>query len=240
VTTAADVRRLADANRQISRLASSDVRRLWSTLDTDRPLEVREALEELLPGLVETYGDLSATVAADWYDEQRAQAGVRGSFTALLAAPFAAEAVRANARWAIGPLFSADPEPDRALALLTLETDRMVRQPGRDTRTLSASRDPARPRYARVPTSPKPCAFCTMLASRGAVYHSESAAGGGFNSYHADCACEVIPVHTGQPLPEGYDPDGLYDIYEAAAVQAGPGAPPKRILAEMRQMQGIN
>jgi hypothetical protein len=240
VATRADVRRIADANRRISRLAAADARRLWSTLDTDDALQVREALEDVLPDLVAVYGELSATVAADWYDDMRAQAGAPGTFSAVLAAPFAAEAVRANARYAIGPLFSADPDPQSALGLLELEVDRMTLQPGRDTRTQSAKKDPARPTWARVPSNPEPCAFCTMLASRGAAYHTEASAGGlNPDSYHADCGCEVVQVYGDQPLPEGYDPDAMYQQY-AEARQAAGSDNPKAILSAMRQLQGIH
>ena len=37
----------------------------------------------------------------------------------------------------------------------------------------NAKRDPLKPRYARVPTSPTPCKFCLMLASQGFVYLSK-------------------------------------------------------------------
>jgi hypothetical protein len=240
VATRADVQRLVTANRQISRLAARDVRRLWASLDTDDALQVREALEDVLPDLVTAYGELSATVAADWYDAMREQAGAAGRFSAVLAGTFAVDAVRANARHAIGPLFSATPEPDAALSLLELETDRMVLQPGRETATLSARKDPAKPRYARVPSNPSPCAFCTMLASQGAVYHSEAAAGPlGSDKYHAACGCQPVAIYDGQAYPEGYDPDAMYQQY-ADARQAAGSSNPKAILSSMRQLHGIH
>jgi hypothetical protein len=70
--------------------------------------------------------------------------------------------------------------------------------------------------WARV-TRPKACAWCLMLASRGAVYHSEQDAArvtGGErgrtrgtqakgNEYHDDCRCFAVPVFAGeQGLPE--------------------------------------
>jgi hypothetical protein len=188
VATATDVRRLAEAERQIGRLATRDVRRLWSTLTVADALEVREALEELLPGMVAVYGDLSATVAADWYDEVRAASGVRGRFRAEPAGPFDPEAVRANARWAIGPLFAAEPDWDGALERLTPEVGRMVAQPGRDTITKSAGKDRQAAGWKRV-TSPKACKFCVALAERGAVYKQETAR----FAAHTNCHCSVVP-----------------------------------------------
>jgi hypothetical protein len=189
VATRTDVRRLADAERQIGRLAARDVRRLWSTLTVADALEVREALEELLPGMVAVYGDLSATVAADWYDEVRAAAGVRGRFRAEPAGSFDPEAVRANARWAIGPLFAQEPDWDGALERLTPEVGRMVAQSGRNTITKSTVRDRQAVGWRRVTNSAKPCKFCVALAARGAVYKQETV---NFAT-HTNCSCSVAP-----------------------------------------------
>jgi hypothetical protein len=189
VATRTDVRRLADAERQIGRLAARDVRRLWSTLTVADALEVREALEELLPGMVAVYGDLSATVAADWYDEVRAAAGVRGRFRAEPAGPVDPEAVRANARWAIGPLFAQEPDWDGALERLTPEVGRMVAQSGRNTITKSTVRDRQAVGWRRVTNSAKPCKFCVALADRGAVYKQETAR----FAAHTNCSCSAVP-----------------------------------------------
>jgi hypothetical protein len=189
VATRTDVRRLAEADRQIGRLATRDVRRLWSTLTVADALEVRDALETLLPGMVAVYGDLSATVAADWYDEVRASSGVGGRFRAEPAAPVAAEAVRANARWAIGPLFAQEPDWDGALERLTPEVGRMVAQQGRDTITRSTVKDRQAVGWKRVTNSPKPCKFCVALEARGAVYKEATVR----FAAHTNCSCSVAP-----------------------------------------------
>jgi hypothetical protein len=189
VATRTDVRRLAEAERQIGRLATRDVRRLWSTLTVADALEVRDALEELLPGMVAVYGDLSATVAADWYDEVRAASGVRGRFRAEPAGPFDPEAVRANTRWAIGPIFASEPDWDGALERLTPEVGRMVAQSGRDTITKSTVKDRQAVGWRRVTNSAKPCKFCVALAARGAVYKQETV---NFAT-HTNCSCSVAP-----------------------------------------------
>lgn len=238
MVTRADLDRLVAANQDVVSLAVADVEDLWASLDHSDALSVREALEDVLPDLTAVYGQVSATVSADWYDEMRDQAGASGSFSALVAAPFAAEAVRANARYAIGPLFSANPDPDAALALLELETDRMVLQPGRSTVSGSVRRDPAKPRYARVPQG-DPCAWCRMLAARGAVYGTAEAAGENPDSYHADCNCVPTPIWGGGSYPEGYDPDALHQQYADARVAAG-SSDPKAITSEMRRQLGIH
>lgn len=85
------------------------------------------------------------------------------------------------------------------------------------TRTLHlVDADPARPRWARVPVGRTTCAFCLLLASRGFEYTSASAAGAEVK-FHAGCDCAVVPSWGKTPLAvEGYDPDKLYELYEAA------------------------
>ena len=86
-------------------------------------------------------------------------------------------------------------------------------------------------RFARVTTGRENCAFCLMLASRGAVYPSRKTAGE-FKHFHRGCDCKVVPGFETDPmaeLVEGHDPmvayrtwkriesmvryeDGLYDL----------------------------
>lgn len=52
-------------------------------------------------------------------------------------------------------------------------------------------------------TSGSPCAFCAMLASRGAVYKTERTAGEG-HQYHDRCSCTAEPLYSRQqagPVP---------------------------------------
>ena len=71
-------------------------------------------------------------------------------------------------------------------------------------------------RWARIPNGSKTCAFCYMLASRGFVYTSEEAAGGGFNAYHNLCDCAVIPSVDGNLKIEGYNREAIYKNYKKA------------------------
>lgn len=50
--------------------------------------------------------------------------------------------------------------------------------------------------FARVPTGFETCAFCLMLASRGAVYHSRKTAGE-WRLFHRGCDCKVVPSFEG-------------------------------------------
>lgn len=64
----------------LSRLAERDLAALWATVAT--AAQARQALNDILPALVETYGMAAGAIAADWYDEARAKAGVGRAFYA--------------------------------------------------------------------------------------------------------------------------------------------------------------
>lgn len=229
----ADVERYAQANRDIRTLVLRDLGAFWLTLDSLSADETRDALLDVVPVLVTTYGDTAAAIAADYYDDLRDAAGVRGRFTATLADNVDFDTVASRVRWSVSPLYSANPDRAATLGRLAQNVDELTLRPGRDTIAESAGRDPAKARWARVPVG-KTCAFCLMTASRGAVYRSEQSAG---RKYHGDCDCTPTPIWEGQPLPQGYDPDALYEQYNAAR-QVADSSRTKAILAELRESTG--
>lgn len=267
MATQSDVEAMARSSRDLRALALRELRQIWDSADASNPVGIRALVEEMMPPLVEKYGEVAATAAADFYDEVRLEAGVRGPFSARLADPVPDEAVRASSRWAIDPVFSPTADEQLALGRLAQVLDRMVLQQGQDTIVASVVADPVRVGYARIPQGDDPCAFCLTMASRGAVYLSRSTAsvvgegrgtGGprgfippGFGSrgsrrsrprgeaYHADCGCVATPIFEGQGYPSGYNPDALYEKYNQARAEARSGDL-RDILSEMRSQQGIN
>ena len=92
----------------------------------------------------------------------------------------------------------------------------------------ASKHDPSKPRYARVPSGAKTCAFCAMLASRGFVYASEDKAGA-LGQYHKDCDCEIIPSWDRKnPKIEGYDPDGCTGSISRPVIPWNPNSPRSR------------
>lgn len=234
--TRSDVERLQAVNRGVVALARRDLNAFWSTLDLTKPEAARDALLRFVPALVEQYGEVAASVAADWYDDLRVAAGGRSRFSAALADGVNPEAVAGTTRYGAGHLFTD--APAGMLDFLQVAVSKFVLQPGRDTVIRSASRDPMRPRWARVPSGAETCAFCLMLASRGPVYLTETSAGQ-MRKYHGDCDCLPTPVFARDELPEGYDPEELYAKYQEARSVAGSGST-KQILSALREEQGIN
>ena len=234
VATAADVAAYAAAQDDVVALAHAELVRWWADLDVSDGRAAAGALEAFLAELVAAYGSVAAALAADFYDQLRDEAGAPRRFRADLADPVPAGQAEAAARWAAGPLFGGD-GAQAALDHAAGSVQRLVQQPARDTIALNVSRDPAKPGWARVPRG-RGCAFCRMLAGRGAVYTSAQAARG-MRAYHDHCKCSAVPVWRGQPLP--YDADALEREYLRAREAASSGST-KEILAQMRQDLGVS
>lgn len=205
------------------RLAVRDLRKFWGRIDHLDALGKRKALEDYWPLLVGRYGEVTATLAADRFEE------LTGA-SAVLADPLPGARVNARMRWAVTPLFGGSGDA-AAIGLLAQLADELIKQPGRDTMLDSARRHGVK--VARVPTGAETCAWCLMLASRGWAYASKDTA---LAANHGDCDCRI--AIEGEPTP-GYDPDALYDAYFAASRDAG-STSAKKVLAAMREREGLN
>lgn len=225
--TLAEVTAYRRAQQAVSAEAKDRLASFWAGLDVWEIDQVRNALEDYFPAIVAEYGDGTATLAAEWFEQQTAE-------RAVLADPVPEDVANARMRWAIGGILTAG--PSQAISTLNVVLDEYVKQPGRDTIANSAAR--AGIGWARVPSGAETCAFCLMLASRGAVYSSAQTAGEG-GTYHGDCDCVATPIRSPEDLPEGYDPDALDAIYVDARRAAGSGDT-KAILSKLREQQGTH
>lgn len=215
MATSAQVAEFRQATQSLVALAQRDMRDFWRALDVEgNPLLVKEALLAFFPELVTGYGDAAAILGADWYDLLRDAPPSAASFRAVLASPPAVEQAEASARWALGPLFAAEPDPSQVLANLYGAAQRLVLEPYRRTVIGSAIRDPLPRGYARVPVGPT-CRFCVMVASRGFVFRSRESAGDPdvTDRWHDDCNCDIVPGNRPGDLPEDYDLKALKRAY---------------------------
>lgn len=172
--------------------AEAELAPLWQSAAT--ALAVEEALRDILPALIDEYGAAAATVAADWYDDLRAEAGVRGPFRAT-PADIPDVGAQALVGWALAEV--ADPTDLTAFrSLIEGGTQRRIANFSRQTVMGSAVADPQSDGWQRV-TDGNGCAFCRMLAGRGAVYSESSA---DFAS-HDKCGCSATPAWSGQQRP---------------------------------------
>lgn len=167
-------------------LALADLDKVWRGIGTAD--EARDALLDLLPSLAVVYGTAAATLGADWYDELREAAEVKGRFRAIPAEP-ELDRTDALARWGVGPLFTSEPDFAAAKTLVAGGFQRLVADADRHTVARSSIADPGSGRWGRATTG-KSCSFCVMLATRD-NYRSESSAD--FEA-HDHCDCLATPV----------------------------------------------
>lgn len=171
---------------QIARQADLDMAALFSQFET--PDDIRDGLLDTLPRMMAVYGSAAATLGADWYDDLREDAGVRGRFQAIPAELPDRGRTDALARWSVGPLYAANPDRTLTLSKLTGGFERIIFNADRDTITRSAIQDPGARGWAREGAGE--CDLCQLLLGRGAVYTEESSQ---FET-HDRCKCVGVPA----------------------------------------------
>lgn len=201
-------RRQRVAQQGLTRLLVRDMRRL-------RRLIVPSRLEASVPewidavrALVDQYGQVSSALAADFYDAERVAARVTGRFTVPLVPAPADGQVDSGLRWATKDLWPRDPkdpattEAQRQPLEVRLEqaekkaegvAEKLVVDQGRGTVQEAVRRDRQAVGWART-AALGACAFCKLLATRGAVYKQDTV---DFRS-HDGCHCMALPLFRGQ------------------------------------------
>lgn len=174
-------------------LLTDNLTQLWPALDLKRLPQSLTQLKAAVAALVQQYGMASASLAADFYDTQRAAADVTGRFTVTPSEPASVQQVDQVIGWATKGLWSQTPDVSAAQTLVTGAVDKMVIDTGRQTIVDAVHRDTEARGWARV-TRPGACSFCRLLATRGAVYKTK--ASGGFQAHDHD-HCFVEPLFGG-------------------------------------------
>ena len=204
------VQRLSQLDRRAGEAMGQYIKR-YGTEDT-------EGLIVYANALVTKYGEGSAELAAQMYDEMAAAAKV-----SVPAAEPAEVASPAEVAKAVYKTLSSPPSMKGAVS-------RMVKQAGADTTLKNALRDGAE--FAWVPSGDS-CAFCITLASRGWQRASKKAIKGGHAEHiHAHCDCNyAIRFHSNTNVA-GYDPGEYLRMYENAE-----GKTPEEKINAMRRAQ---
>lgn len=161
-----------------------------------------EALIDYAYALVTKYGEGSAALAAQMYDELAALQNVR-----VPPAELAPTAQYGEVAKMVQATRESPPQMQRGVS-------RLVKRAGADTTLKNAQRDGAE--FAWVPHGDS-CAFCLTLASRGWQRASQAAIKGGHAEHiHANCDCEYAVRFDGRTSVAGYDPDAYLAQYNAA------------------------
>jgi hypothetical protein len=259
--------RVRRAQASIAFAAKREVAAVWPKLLTMPPDRVAVVMAELLHEIGHEYGNAAGSLAADYYDDLREAAKVGGRFVAAPSEMPPMERFEALSRWGVGPMFGAAPDVDKALSLMLGGLSRIVLNGGRDTISDAVAADPATPTFARH-ASANACAFCAMVASRGAVYTSAASAGvvvgrgaalstnigrtkgrkaqgiktRGKRSlgdkYHDFCHCTAVPVWPGQEYQEAPYVAKWRDAYANAPGTPGEALNLKDTLSSMRAELG--
>ena len=231
----ADTDRLLRDQSMVAAMAAEDLRELVSGFNPSSAEEMRDFLLEIVPGLSREYGEIAATSAAEWYEELRGRE-VGGSYTGRAGAPTSDEAVEGSVRYSSRNLFGETASTPVVVEELSSSLRRHVSYAGRETVARNVRLDPRKPRFARVPSmGENGCSWCALMGSRGFVYHSAASAGE-IDSYHDNCQCQIVPQWDSEASHiAGYDPDDLYEKYEAARESLG-GGQAKAVAAEMRRL----
>lgn len=187
-------------NSRIGELLARDLKAVWRGLNLDDRDGVRAAVLEAAPVLVDDYGQVSASLSADFFEDAvDARAVVTDARND--------ERVGESARWAIGPLW--EDNPDQALAQLTAALVRLALRYGRETIHKSAMNTRG-VSYAWVPGDL--CPFCVEHGSRGAAFGNSRTLEG--LRFHEGCICELVPCRSAADFPPGYDPAALKTMYQ--------------------------
>jgi hypothetical protein len=168
---------LQDVNALLQRV----LRSFWAGVDPEKAIAARNDLEDFLPDVLVDYHQAAAAVAADWYDLNRTG---RGKFDAIMPEPPEPERAEILARWAVSPLFSAQPDSDAALSKLGMASQRLVLDGARDTIMVSSVKDPSKPGWIRIGTGD--CDFCKERLGQRTTTSTI------FDS-HDGCGCGAVP-----------------------------------------------
>lgn len=205
---------------ELSRVATGDVVKLWRGASGLGSGEFRAIIEAGFPEIVTPYSSAAGELAADWYDQSAPELKYRATVGDL---PDEA-ALRSSAQWALGA------NGDAALVRLAGTLQRAIWMTNRDTLVgnVRAEKGAA---WARS-VSADSCAFCALLATRGAAYLSAET--GSFKA-HDHCRCQAVEIRPGKY----WEPPSYIEKYEQAYKDAAKGeSDPKVILAAMRQTLG--
>jgi len=166
-------------------IARNDLRVLFRQFDTAEA--ARQGLLDVLPRLVTIYGAAAATLAADYFDDLRDASEAKGRFRAIPAEPETG-GLDALARWAVGPMFQAAPDPLAALSLAAGGAQRSIANAARLTVVQSSLADPRAQGWTRVGHGE--CDWCKQYLD-GEVHYVE---GYDFQA-HNNCGCTAETVY---------------------------------------------
>ena len=227
----------AEALKRVSLAAQNEVNTFFDTLDLTNPAAARDSLLEFVAAVVAKYSPVAGQLALERFELLRTEQFEPGWDGVVVDPPLPAEAqapVRAAADGLFLPTLAAEaqaaaehpitntPETTRSAALGV--TDQLITNQARKTTLANAIADNERShsrrvKFARIPTGPTTCAWCSMLAGLGWHYRSTAAA---LAASHNHCDCVVEPSWEAVPDIPGYDSEQYVSLYRDARAAVNP------------------
>lgn len=176
-----EVERVREEVTSAITLGYRDITQILEQLAGESSDVVRQVLKEYFPSIMDQYSYATGQIAAQFYEQERSLAGITAPFVAPSISLVDSGQVDSLLNWSLVPVkgFETGAIPS---SMLTLATSRLAGglsrlAMGNYAQTMAdfASSDTAHVTYQRMPQAGC-CAFCAMLATRGAVYESEAAA----------------------------------------------------------------
>lgn len=223
-----------DAVESIRSDAASEVERLiseWMASEWDGdPASAREEAKRIMASHVAEYDRRAASLAAAWYDARAREGGAKLD-RAVTAVTYTKHDIDALAHYQAGKLDGDVPDVDEFARMCGEFAANDAMKSVNKTILRNVKRDREKgAKFARVTSGRNTCAFCLMLAGRGAVYHNRKTAGE-FDHWHRRCTCKVVPCFSGnryEVLVEGHDPkkieDRLAEIEERTGISRNTSA----------------
>lgn len=261
VVTASDVAALRRSTDDLATLAIRDTNVYLGSITSLDPAGVRNALIETTPAIMSPYMVASSELTAAWYEQVRPNSGY-----ALALTDVSNDELERLVRYSVGVLF--DEIGTDLIGRLAGGLQKMIAGESRSTVYDNVDREQrggrVRVGYARSPRSGC-CAFCALLASRGAVYTSSRSAGnvvgrgmepgvvtdrigrssvrgGGVQPRGAAALgtrfhnfCRCVVVPVEEYEPLPYDRDHYLSMYESVPLKGDV----HEVLADMRSMHGL-
>jgi len=263
VASATEVDDYRKAISQLCAVSFGQAKALLAQLEDVNPLLFRDRLLEAFPSVVAPYMTAAGDLSAAWYEEMRAES-VGGSFAASSAVDASPDAMDSLVRHSLKPVFQGS--SSTVLALLAGGMQRLISNGARDTIYDNVMNDRVRVGYARIPR-PGCCAFCGLLASRGAAYNSAASAGsvvgGGVDAsvtagkaggqgkgvkargsqalgkqFHDFCQCIAMPVFQGDTFHKDVEAKYQKMYDDSFELNEGGSISAKNSLAQWRQVHG--
>ena len=180
----------------------------------------KKDLIDMAYALATRYGEATASLAAEMYDETAALSGV--SVPSAEVADTASYGEIAKAINGVTKTVTTDSNLGNVVA-------RYVKRAGADTTLKNAERDGAQ--FAWIPAGDT-CPFCLTLASNGWQYQSKNAMKNGHASHiHANCDCTYAVRFDNKTNVKGYNPEKYREMYYNAE-----GKTPQERINSMRRI----